>query len=133
MQFAQIKRNIQKCDLFTRLGRIEQIVGLTVEATGPACNIGDICIIASEDGEREMPAEVVGFRGSKVLLMPYGDMSGIGYGSVVRNTGKQLQIRVGKDLIGRTVDAMANPIDGGASDQGRGILSHQGRAAESPG
>jgi len=113
LQFAQIKRNIQKCDLFTRLGRIEQIVGLTVEATGPACNIGDICIIASEDGEREMPAEVVGFRGSKVLLMPYGDMSGIGYGSVVRNTGKQLQIRVGKDLIGRTVDAMANPIDGG--------------------
>ena len=99
--------------MFTRLGRIEQIVGLTVEATGPSCNIGDICIISSVDGDREMPAEVVGFRGSKVLLMPYGDMSGIGYGSIVRNTGKQLQIGVGRDLIGRTVDAMANPIDDG--------------------
>ena len=60
-----------------------------------------------------MSAEVVGFRGNKVLLMPYGDMNGIGYGSTVRNTGKQLQIGVGSDLIGRTVDALANPMDGG--------------------
>lgn len=113
LQIAELRNGFMKTDLYSRFGRIEQIVGLTIEATGPSCNIGDICIIASEDGNREMPAEVVGFRGNKVLLMPYGDVNGIGYGSTVRNTGKQLQIGVGNSLMGRTVDALANPIDGG--------------------
>jgi flagellum-specific ATP synthase len=113
LQIIDVRKGVLKRDLYTRLGRIEQIVGLTVEANGPSCNIGDICIISAEDSNREMSAEVVGFRGNKVLLMPYGDMNGIGYGSTVRNTGKQLQIGVGSDLIGRTVDALANPMDGG--------------------
>ncbi|NLL33873.1 MAG: FliI/YscN family ATPase [Clostridiales bacterium] len=113
LQITDVRKGVLKRDLYTRLGRIEQIVGLTVEANGPSCNIGDICIISAEDSNREMSAEVVGFRGNKVLLMPYGDMNGIGYGSTVRNTGKQLQIGVGSDLIGRTVDALANPMDGG--------------------
>jgi flagellum-specific ATP synthase len=126
LQIIDVRKGVLKRDLYTRLGRIEQIVGLTVEANGPSCNIGDICIISAEDSNREMTAEVVGFRGSKVLLMPYGDMSGIGYGSTVRNTGNQLQIRVGKDLIGRTVDAMANPIDNGPPIRAEAFYSIKG-------
>lgn len=126
MNLSQIRGKIRTSDLYTRLGRIDQIVGLTVEATGPSCNIGDVCVISSEDGSRTMAAEVVGFKGSKVLLMPYGDMSGIGYGSTVRNTGRQLQIRVGGDLVGRTVDAMGNPIDGGSPIRGEAWYSING-------
>lgn len=113
MDSLDIVNRILRSDLYTRTGKIDQIVGLTVETTGPICNIGDVCTISSETSDKVMSSEVVGFRGNKVLLMPYGDMSGMGYGSTVRNTGRQLEIGVGPDLIGRTVDALGHPIDDG--------------------
>jgi flagellum-specific ATP synthase len=118
MNAAEICREIRSGDFFTRYGRINQIVGLTVEATGPSCNIGDLCEIIAEGSKKKMDAEVVGFRGNKVLLMPYGDMSGVGYGSYVRNTGRQLSVRVSDELVGRVVDALAQPIDGGPPIKG---------------
>ena len=100
---------IDNMDLFSYMGRIDKIVGMTVEATGPSSNLGDVCEIG-EKGSGVL-AEVVGFKENKVLLMPYGEIDGIGYGSLVRNTGAKLQIGVGEGLIGRVVDAIGNPID----------------------
>jgi flagellum-specific ATP synthase len=57
-------------------------------------------------------AEVVGFRNEKVLLMPLGEMRGIGPGSIVVATGDQMRIPVSEDLLGRVVDGLGNPIDG---------------------
>ena len=54
---------------------------------------------------------MVGFRENKVLLMPYDDIEGIGYGSAVKNTGHKLNIAVSNELIGRTVDALGYPMD----------------------
>ncbi len=98
-------------DLCTRMGKIDKLVGMTVEATGPTSSIGDVCRIGLSDG-REVLAEVVGFKGSKVLLMPYEDTEGIGYGSTVVNTGRKLEIRVCDEMVGRTIDALGRPIDG---------------------
>ena len=44
--------------------------------------------------------------------MPYEDVDGIGYGSIVRNTGEKLMIKMSNELIGRTVNALGEPIDG---------------------
>ncbi|MDL2293596.1 flagellar protein export ATPase FliI [Ruminococcaceae bacterium OttesenSCG-928-D13] len=107
-------------DLCTRMGKIDKIVGMTVEATGPVSNIGDVCRIGLSDG-REVLSEVVGFKESKVLLMPYEDTEGIGYGSSVVNTGEKLKINVCDELIGRTIDALGRPIDGGPPIPDRGI------------
>ena len=104
---------LQRADLYTYMGRIDKIVGTTVEATGPECRIVDVCKIEVAGSARRMAAEVVGFRENKVLLMPYEDIEGIGYGSAVRNTGSKLLIPVADSLIGRTVDALGQPIDGG--------------------
>lgn len=93
-------------------GRISRIVGMTMEATGISCNIGDICRIETRDG-RTILSEAVGFRENKALLMPYQDMGGIGSDSLVVNTGTTLTVRLGEGLIGRTVDALGTPIDGG--------------------
>lgn len=106
---------LRRADLYTYMGRIDKIVGTTVEATGPECRIGDVCTIEVAGSARRMAAEVVGFRENKVLLMPYEDIEGIGYGSAVRNTGSKLLIPVADSLIGRTVDALGQPIDGGPS------------------
>lgn len=107
------RRALRTADLYTHEGKIDQLVGMTVEATGISCNVGDVCNIVIGNGRKNVLSEVVGFRENKVLLMPYEDIEGIGYGSIVRNTGDQLTINVGSGLIGRTVDALGVPIDDG--------------------
>lgn len=105
-------------DLYTYMGKIDKIVGMTVEATGPSCNIGDVCKVSVGQTGREVLAEVVGFKENKVLLMPYEDTDGIGYGSSVTSTGEKLTINVSDALIGRTIDAMGKPLDGGEPIEG---------------
>ena len=60
-----------------------------------------------------MPAEVVGFRNGRALLMPLGDMRGIGPGTVVEPTGGPFRVPVGDALLGRVLDGLGRPIDGG--------------------
>lgn len=107
-------------DLYTRMGKIEKVVGSAVESTGPAGNIGDVCRICLADG-REVLGEMVGFKENRVLLMPYEDTEGIGFGAKVINTGRKLEMNVCDELIGRTVDALGRPMDGGPPIPDRGI------------
>ena len=92
------------------LGYVTQIVGLTIESKGPQVSMGEICIIKAE--ERDIKAEVVGFKDSKVLLMPLGEMVGIGPGQPIFSTGEILQVKVGDELLGRALDGLGRPIDG---------------------
>jgi len=94
------------------MGKIDKVVGMTIEASIDNCNIGDICHISVAGNDIHMMSEVVGFKGNKALLMPYGDIDGIGRGNYVRNTGRRLRIKVSNDMVGRTVDALGIPIDG---------------------
>lgn len=112
MDTRKVYEVIRNSSLYTYMGKIDKIVGTTVESTGPACNIGDVCTIEIPKSGQSMKAEVVGFRENKVLLMPYEEIEGIGYGSAVRNTGDKLKIPVSEELIGRTVDPLGMPIDG---------------------
>ncbi len=92
-------------------GRISKVVGLTIESEGPEVNIGDVCLINGSKGMKSIKAEVVGFRDNKVLLMPLGDMSGIGPGNQIVSTNKTLKVGVGWNLLGRVIDGMGNPMD----------------------
>ncbi|NLM55706.1 MAG: EscN/YscN/HrcN family type III secretion system ATPase, partial [Firmicutes bacterium] len=94
------------------MGKITQIVGLTLEANGPASNLGDLCWVSPRQGDA-IPCEVVGFRENRVLLMPLGDLAGIGPGSLVTGTGRSLRVGVGQGLLGRILDGLGKPIDGG--------------------
>ena len=99
-------------DLGSHLGTITKVVGTKLEANGPISKIGDICELAALDGHDVVLAEVVGVEGRIVHLMPYRDIDGIGFGSIVKNTKTVLKIPVGDALLGRIVDAMAQPLDG---------------------
>lgn len=94
------------------MGKIEKIIGTTIESTGPVCNIGDVCRVYRKGEKGHIFAEVVGFNQNKVLLMPYSDIEGVGPGSIVDNTGDKLKVGVGDNLIGRIVDAVGSSIDG---------------------
>ena len=93
-------------------GKVSEIIGLVVEGTGPSVSIGEICgIYSSHEKSKPIIAEVVGFRKGKVLLMPLESMQGIGPGCRIVAIRKQAGIRVGKELLGRVVDGLGNPID----------------------
>jgi flagellum-specific ATP synthase len=111
---------VLKTDPLSYKGKVKNIVGMMVEATGVDAKIGDICIVGKAEGVSPgVTAEVVGFREGSVLLMAYGDIKGIGPGSTVEPTGHKLRIPVGDFLKGRTIDATGRPIDGlGAFEAG---------------
>ena len=112
IDISPFRRMVRISDLYTYQGKIDKVMGLTVEATGLVCNVGDICEIRVDD-THQVVAEVVGLKGSIVQLMPYEEVDGIGAGSIVVNTGDKLEIGVGPGMVGRTIDALGNPIDGG--------------------
>jgi flagellum-specific ATP synthase len=93
------------------MGRVTKVVGLTIESEGPETHVGALCTIRSR-GHRSIMAEVVGFRDKNVLLMPIGDMSGIGPGSTVTVCNKDLEVAVGESLLGRVLNGLGQPMDG---------------------
>ncbi len=105
--------NIQRADVTRVNGRVEQVVGLVIESSGPMASVGEACWIIPVDSQTSpVLAEVVGFRQNRVLLMPLGEMRGLGPGSEVVRTGSPFQINVGPGLLGRVMNAMGDPIDG---------------------
>jgi flagellum-specific ATP synthase len=107
------KKRLEKTDITRVNGRVEQVVGLVIESTGPSASVGEACWITAADGQGQpVLAEVVGFRQHRVLLMPLGEMRGLGPGSEVVRTGQPFKIPVGESLLGRVIDAMGKPLDG---------------------
>jgi flagellum-specific ATP synthase len=104
---------IARSDLHLRRGRVSDLIGLIVEATGLEAQVGEVCEVQARRGTEPVKAEVVGFRSKRTLLMPLGDMQGIGPGNVVTATGTQLRAPVGEELLGRVLDGLGTPIDGG--------------------
>jgi flagellum-specific ATP synthase len=95
-----------------RFGRVTRVVGLTVEATGIAAEIGAQCLIDTREGEKPIEAEVVGFDGKHLYLMPIHYLEGIKAGSLVRFKQAQSLCGVGEKMLGRVINGLGEPIDG---------------------
>jgi len=91
-------------------GRVVEITGIIIKATGVKASVGESCSIVSND--ISMDAEVVGFKDGNVLLMAVGDLTSIKSGSRVLPTGKKVSVRVSPSLIGRVVNDRGELIDG---------------------
>lgn len=111
INFQKYHNILKNNDFFEYSGQVSKIVGLAVEATGPASRIGDICHIYTLNNDKYISSEVVGFNENNVLLMPFGSLEGVGLGSRVLYTKRPLQVPVGRNLIGRVIDALGNPFD----------------------
>ena len=109
--YENLLKLIQQAETADRIGKIENVVGMSMEASGGRSGIGDIVMIYNEAENCQVPAEVVGFKNGKIQLMTYENISGITAGSFVRNTGCRLQIPVGDFLKGRIINALGHPID----------------------
>ena len=108
-------KKISDQTFYRKLGKVVNVVGLTIESLGPDAKLGDLCrIIPGGEGEQPISAEVVGFRDKKTLLMPYDSTDGIGLGCIVENTGAPLRVEVSDELLGKTLDGLGRPVDGKA-------------------
>jgi flagellum-specific ATP synthase len=103
---------IDRADLVVRRGRVRDVIGLIIEASGLEAEVGEVCLIETGRDREPVPAEVVGFRDSRTLLMPLGEMSGIGPGKPVTAEGEAFRVPVGEALLGQVVDAFGRPLDG---------------------
>ncbi|NGZ07861.1 MAG: FliI/YscN family ATPase [Nitrospira sp. LK70] len=107
-----LSKRIECVDPIEVSGRVAQAVGIVVEGYGPMTTVGELCRITREVAGGPIPAEVVGFRGDRVLLMPLGDMQGIGPGSRITMSGQVADLAVGPGVLGRVLDGCGNPMDG---------------------
>jgi flagellum-specific ATP synthase len=104
---------VARAPLFREEGKVTRVIGLVVEGVGRGCFVGELCHIEPVDGGEWTAAEVVGFRDDRILLMPLGTPEGIGMGCRIRPSGHGATVPVGPDLLGRVLDGLGRPIDGG--------------------
>ncbi len=92
-------------------GSLTRMVGLALEATGCQAAVGDTCDLLSADGTR-VEAEVVGFGGERLFLMPTSDVHGLAPSARVVPRQRAGAVRVGPAMLGRIVDGTGEPLDG---------------------
>ena len=108
-----LTRRIAELPRLVSYGRVVRITGLVVEAAGIDVGLGEICSISSLSDGRSVLAEVCGFHDKGVLLMSLGELEGIHPGSMVVPLGRSMGVQVGESLLGRVLDGLGQPIDGG--------------------
>ncbi|MBO6014984.1 MAG: flagellum-specific ATP synthase FliI, partial [Lachnospiraceae bacterium] len=97
---------------YKKLGKVVNIVGLTIESAGPDARLADICRIYPEGRNgKSVMAEVVGFKDGRTILMPYENTGGIGGGCIVENQEIPLTVSVGGDMLGKVLDGFGRNVN----------------------
>ncbi|MBI5894327.1 MAG: flagellar protein export ATPase FliI [Deltaproteobacteria bacterium] len=96
-------------------GKVTRVVGLVIEGLGPGASVGELCNVYPKGKGEPVLCEVIGFTEGKILLMPLGEIKGLGPGSKIVSVGGSATVKVGRNLLGRVVDGLGNPIDGKGS------------------
>ncbi len=109
---ARASQAVREADLARRHGFVSNLIGLIIEATGLQAEVGEVCLVGTDRTRAAVSAEVVGFREGRTLLMPLGELHGIGPGTRVLATGAPFRIAVGAGLLGRILDGLGTPDDG---------------------
>jgi len=122
MQLSQLQKRVEQIDPIAVEGRLNRMVGLTLEAVGCQAVIGSRCLVQSQSS-KPVEAEVVGFSGEKLFLMPTGNIRGIHPDATVIPTHQIYEANVGDALLGRVLDGRGVPID----EKGP-LITHERRA-----
>jgi len=103
---------INNVDLIKLNGKVTDVIGLVIVSVGPNVSLGEVCTIVNKTGQEVCKCEVVGFRDGKVLSIALGEVHEISPKCEIIAGGKMFTIGVGKELLGRVIDGLGNPIDG---------------------
>ncbi|MGI1677434.1 MAG: flagellar protein export ATPase FliI [Cellvibrionaceae bacterium] len=102
-------------------GYLTRSIGLTLEAVGLKASVGDQCEVVI--GDKHVEAEVVGFSGKKIFLMPIDAINGIEAGAIVKPVPKNQNFKIGNECLGRVINGLGKPLDGQSTFLGDDVLS----------
>jgi len=102
---------VTRTSLFKDSGKITKVVGFLMEGYLPGATLGSICDVYPNNGDAAFSAEVVGFRDKSVLLMPLGELRGVGMGARIVMARREATVKVGPSLLGRVLNGLGDPID----------------------
>lgn len=125
LDFGAASRQLRRVNPVRMSGRVTNVIGLVIEGNGPGLPVGGVCAIERRSGGPVF-AEVVGFREHRVLLMPLGDVSGIEPGNRVVVVAERPTFGAGRDLLGRVLDGLGVPLDGGGAIESEREISLYG-------
>lgn len=111
ISFEKYYKTLKDNSLKKDIGKAIGVTGLIIRGYVPGCSIGSICEVHTLSGTDMQYAEVVGFEGEEVLLMPLGIMQGIGHGSKIVLAKNSATVLVGDELLGRVINGLGEPID----------------------
>ena len=116
-------------------GKVLEVVGTLIRVTGIEVRLGELCELRSPGGRLLQQAEVVGFSRNVAVLSPFGRLADISRSTQVIGLGRPLSVPVGDALLGRVIDSLGLPIDGGgplACDEHRPIFADPPNAMSRP-
>ena len=112
LEVAQKYLQLKSGEYYKCFGKVDKVVGLTIESIGPKAKLNDLCMIFLDKERRDyVMSEVVGFKDSHIILMPFDNVEGVGVGCIVENTGHPLTVAVGDAILGHTVDGIGRVTD----------------------
>lgn len=107
IDFNEINKKLKEVKTYYLEGIVKEVIGLTIEVQGIKAFVGELCTIYNQDN-KPIKCEVVGFRKDAILLMPLGELIGIGPGCRVIPNGKPLEVECTDDLLGKVLDGLGN-------------------------
>ena len=108
--FERAHAAVNLSSMYELRGTVTDVTGLVVEGTGPSVAVGSHVSIHA--GQSVHEAQVVGFRGDRVLLMPFSEIQGISPGATITANGTSAEVLVSQHLLGRVIDSLGRPMDG---------------------
>jgi flagellum-specific ATP synthase len=108
--FERAHAAVRVASNFEVRGVVTDVTGLIIEGSGPFVSVGSQVMVTN--GPNAIPAQVVGFKTDRVLLMPFGEIHGVAPGSTITAGENRSDVFVSENLLGRVIDALGNPIDG---------------------
>ncbi len=112
IDWNSIRWSVEQAKPVRQRGYVDELVGLVILSRGPGGAVGDFVRIVPEGDQAPIPAEIVGFRSGRVILMAFGDITGIRPGCEVISTGGPLRVKCGDGLLGRILDGLGTARDG---------------------
>lgn len=112
LNLTKYERALETAQLTRDIGKVTQVTGFLIAGFIPEVSVGSVCEIYPNSGAPPFLAEVVGFRDREVLLMPLGEMRGLGLGSTILVRRNLASVNVGEAMLGRVVNGLGEPIDG---------------------
>jgi len=111
IDFDKFHSVLRSVNLLNCQGTVIRVSGLTVESCGPKVGLGELCGINIRDGRRVL-AEVVGFHGDRLILLPLEHIEGISPGDIVTSRTTPRYLALSDNILGRVVNGLGEPIDG---------------------